>query len=102
MANLLGYRALVLFPCAPGRRELIATGWATLDDEDPALTWPIWEFSAAPDTIRSLLQLRQLAEPQPDRSTLRARGVAVIFRSHRIKVGTGSNYKVNFSPARAV
>lgn len=102
MANLLGYRALVLFPCAPGRRGLIATAWATLDDEDPALTWPIWEFSAPPDTIRSLVQLRQLAEPQPDWSTLRARGIAAIFRSRRIKVGSGSNYKMNFSPARAV
>lgn len=102
MANLLGYRALVLFPCAPGRRELIATAWATLNEGDPAFTWPIWEFSAPPDTIRSLLQLRELAEPQVDGPTLRARGVAAVFRSRRIRVGAGSNYKLNFSPARAV
>lgn len=102
MANLLGYRALVLFPCAPGRRGLATTAWTASDDEAPAFTWPIWECSTPPDTIRSLLQLCELAEPQPDRSILRARGVAAIFRARRIRVGAGSNYKVNFSPARAV
>jgi hypothetical protein len=98
MANLLAYRALPLFPSAPGRRGLATTAWVVLDDGDLALTWPIWEFTAPPDTIRSLLQLRELAEPRPDRSILRARGCAAIYRAHRIKVG---DYK-NFSPARGV
>lgn len=100
MANLLAYRALPLFPCAPGRRGLATTAWSLLDGEDLAFTWPIWEFTAPPDTIRSLLQLRGLAEPRPDWSILRARGVAAVFRARRIKVGTGSNYKLNFSSAR--
>lgn len=102
MANLLAYRALELFPCAPGRRGLATTAWALLDDEGLAFSWPIWEFCAPPDTIRSLLQLRELAQPRPDRSSLRARGIAAIFRSRRIRVGAGSNFKLNFSPARAV
>lgn len=102
MANLLAYRALPLFPCAPGWRGLATTAWAFIDEEDVAFTWPIWEFTAPPDTIRSLLQLGELAEPGPDRSPLRARGIAAIFRSCRIKVGAGSNYKLNFSPARGV
>jgi hypothetical protein len=101
MANLLAYRALVLFPCAPERRGLGATGW-TLVKKEWVFTWPIWESAAPPDTIRSLLQLRDLTEPQPDRSTLRARGVAAVFRARRIRVGAGSNYKLNFSPARAL
>jgi hypothetical protein len=98
MANLLAYRALVLFPCAPTRQGLAATGWT-----GHAFTWPIWEFPASPDTIRSLLQVRELAEPRPDRSMLRALGVAVAFRATRIRFPrTGASYKWNFSPARAV
>jgi hypothetical protein len=102
MANLLAYRALPLFPCAPGRRGLVTTAWTLVDEEHLALTWPIWEFFAPLDTIRSLLQLSELAEPEPCRSPLRARGIAAIFRSRRIKVGAGSNYKWNFSPARGL
>lgn len=102
MANLLGYRALALFPCAPGRRGLVTTSWAFVDAEISAFTWPIWEFFAPPDTIRSLLHLSELLELEPDRSRIRARGVAAIFRSRRIKVGTGLNTKINFSPARGV
>lgn len=102
MANILAYRALLLFPCAPGRRGLATTAWALIDEEDSAFTWPIWEFTAPPDTIRSLLQLGELAEPDRYRAPLRARGIAAIFRSRRIKVGAGSNYKLNFSPARGM
>ena len=102
MANILAYCALLLFPCAPERRGLSTTAWALIDEEDLAFTWPIWEFTAPPDTIRSLLQLGELAEPERYRSHLRARGIAAIFRSRRIKVGAGSNYKLNFSPARGV
>ncbi len=102
MANLLAYRGLALFVCAPTRRGLGTTGW-TLLDEEQVFTWPIWEFPAAPDTIRSLLQFRELTEPRPDRSSLRARGVAAAFRARRIRVPpTGANFKLNFSPARAV
>lgn len=102
MANLLAYRALPLFPCAPERRGLATTAWALIDEEDLAFSWPIWEFTAPPDTIRSLLQLSELVEAEPNRPGIRARGIAAIFRSRRIKVGTGSNYKLNFTPARAV
>jgi hypothetical protein len=102
MANLLAYRGLTLFPCAPGRRGLATTAWALLDDAEPAFTWPMWEFSASPDAIRSLLQLRELTEPRLDQASLLERGVPAVFRARRIKVGRGSNYKLNFSPARAV
>jgi CRISPR-associated endonuclease/helicase Cas3 len=101
MANLLAYRALALFACAPRQGGLQTTGWTLLDKEQ-VFTWPIWEFAMSPDTIRSLLQLRELAGRQVDRSRLRARGVVAVLRAHRIKVGAGSNYKLNFSPARAL
>jgi hypothetical protein len=101
MANLLAYRALALFASAPTRRGLRTTGWTLVDDRE-VFTWPIWDLSAGPETIRSLLQLQELAKQHPDRSTLRTRGVTEVFRARRIKVGTGSNFKLNFSPARAV
>lgn len=102
MANLLAYRSLALFSASAQRSGLAVTGWTTLDDE-PTFTWPIWEFPASVDTIRSLLQLRELTAPRPDGPALRARGVAAVFRARRIRFPpTGSNYKLNFTPARQI
>ncbi len=101
MANLLAYRALVLFPSAPRLGGLNTTAWSD-SGGDRVFTWPIWEQPADPDTIRSLLELRELTGPNPDHSALRARGVVSAFRARRIKVGEGPNVKINFSPARAL
>lgn len=102
MANLLGYRALVLFPCAPRRGRLRVVSWRTPPDDERAFTWPLWELPASPDTIRSLFTLPELASLRPAHTSLRARGVAAVFRARRIRVGTGANFKFNFTPARAV
>jgi hypothetical protein len=99
MANLLGYRALALFPSAPGRRGLETTGWS---GPGKFFTWPVWEHPADPDTIRSQMLLPDLGAEILDRSTLRARGIKAIFRSRRIKVGSGANYKINFGAVRGV
>lgn len=56
--------------------------------------------AASPDTVSSLLQLRELTIARPDYRALRARGVIDVLRARRIKVGAGANYKLNFSPAR--
>lgn len=101
MANLLAYRGLVFFPTGPALRELRATAWHGPEAE-PTFTWPLWEHPLPPDSIRSLLLLPELSMPTPDRAALRARGVVAVYRSRRIRVGMGSNYKYNFSPARAV
>jgi hypothetical protein len=98
MANLLAYRALVLFPSAPSRRELGTTAWCRMDDKALAFTWPIWEHPSDPDSIRSLLQLQELGEASPDRSALAERGVAAAFRARRIRV----NKYINFTPARSL
>jgi CRISPR-associated endonuclease/helicase Cas3 len=99
MANLLAYRALALFSSAPGRRGLETSGW---DDLGRSFTWPVWENPIDLDTIRSLMLLSDLGTEVPGRSVLRDRGVAAIFRSPRIKVGSGANFKINFGPARGV
>jgi hypothetical protein len=101
MANLLAYRGLVFFPTAPTQRGLVATAWSGSGDE-LVFTWPLWTHPLPPDTIRSVLLLRELAEPAPDHDALRARGIVAAYRSRRIKVGSGANFKLNFSPSRAV
>src|SRR5206468_11895818 len=50
MANLLAYRALAFFPCAPGGRGLDAAGWNG-DAELHQFTWPLWERPLSRDTI---------------------------------------------------
>lgn len=102
MANLLAYRALALFPSAPARGGLVTVGWMQGEERDPIFTWPLWSHPVDPDSIRSLFLLPELYLRMPDRVALRARGVEVTFRSRRIKVGAGANFKINFSPARGV
>lgn len=101
MANLLAYHALALFPTAPGGGRLLTTGWLEERDRD-FFTWPLWEFPADRDTVRSLLGLAELVRPRPDTALLRARGIAAVYRAERVVVGRGANRKINFSPARAV
>jgi hypothetical protein len=102
MANLLAYRSLALFPCAPTRRGLGTTAWAHVED-DRVFTWPLWEFAAAPDTVRTMLQLREFREARLDRAAIDSRGIAAVFRARRIRFPpTGSSYKLNFSPARGL
>jgi len=102
MANLLAYRSLALFPCAPTRRGLGTTAWAHVEDER-AFTWPLWEFAAAPDTVRTMLQLRELRQARLDRAALDGRGIAAVFRARRTRFPPkGASYKLNFSPARGL
>lgn len=101
MANLLAYRALALLPSAARRGGLATSGWAIVDHE-LAFSWPVWEFPASIDAVRSLVQLRDLTAARPEGPALQARGVTEVFRSRRVKVGTGANFKLNFSPSRRV
>lgn len=101
MANLLAYRALVLFPSAPVKGGLGTTAWNSID-KTSNFTWPIWEAPADLDSIRSLLQLAALSAPTPNRSGLVERGIVAAFRARRIQVGNPPLHKINFSPARGV
>lgn len=101
MANLLAYRALALFPTAPVRRGLAVAGW-NLCQDPPSFSWPLWEFPADLDTVRTLLQTPELGRERPDLMVLRARGITAVYRTHRIEVGKGVQRKLNFIPARQV
>jgi hypothetical protein len=103
MANLLAYRALGLFPCAPRDNRLLQACWSG-PKQPEAFTWPIWEQPLAILTIRSLLWHPAFGQQDisPYRSALRAMGVRAVYRSHRIAVGSGGNQKINFTPAQAI
>jgi hypothetical protein len=97
MANLLAYRSLALFSCAPTSRGLGTTAWAEVEDE-LAFTWPLWDFPASPDLVCTLLRLREMREAKLDRVALSGRGITAVFRARRIRVGK----YLNFSPARGL
>lgn len=103
MANLLAYRALVLFPCAPVRGRCVAPGW-TSTGKSAAFTWPIWEEPLTRDMIFSLLCHSAFTEVDLAhfRHELHARGVVTLFRSSRIQVGKPPLHKINFSPAQSL
>ncbi len=101
MANLLAYHALALFPASPCVGGLSVPGWRE-DGDRLTFSWPLWEHPADLDTVRSLLAMAELTLPRPDAASLRARGIAAVYRAERIEVGDGTNRKINFAQARAI
>lgn len=102
MANLLAHRSFSLFSSAPRRRKLQTAGWMKPFKGDPCFSWPIWSDYLDMDTVRSLLSYPELVRLKPDASMLFARDIVTVFRARRIRVGSGANFKVNFSPARRI
>jgi hypothetical protein len=102
MANLLAYRALALFPCAPIARGLVTAGWSG-DRVQDCFTWPLWNLPLGVHTVRSLLRHPAFAETNlaAFRPELRARGVVAVFQARRLQVGNPPLHKINFSPAVA-
>ncbi len=95
-ANRLAIEALPLFPVQPTASGLATTGF-TKDD----FTWPIWTDPVSCSTVRALLSLAEIQEPTPDRQLLAAMGIAEVFRSRRVRIGQGANFKVSFRPSRS-
>ena len=94
--NRLRIEALPLFPVQPTASGLATTGF-TKDD----FTWPIWTEPVSCPTVRALLSLAEIQEPTPDRQLLTAMGIAEVFRSRRVRIGQGANFKVSFRPSRS-
>lgn len=101
MANLLAYRGLALFPVVPSRAGLAVAGWS-VDRELWVFTWPIWLLPVTLNVVASLLRLRELTGDDLDRTAIRGRGIAAVYRAQRIQVGQGGKSKLNFAPARVV
>jgi hypothetical protein len=100
-ANLLAAFALPLFPVIPTLCGQVTTGFAPASDP-LAFTWPIWLDPLTTDSVRSLLALERLQAQTPDRSALRQLGVADVFRTRKIEVGSGLNTKLNLTSAISV
>jgi hypothetical protein len=101
-ANRLAFEALPFFPMVPAGATLRTTGFNTAQGGAHEFTWPIWTQPASAETIRSLVGLRQLQDATPSRGELEPMGIAEVFRSQRVRIGQGANFKVSFRPARAV
>lgn len=105
-ANLLAIEGLPMFPAQPGRHRLRTGGFFRPKERGswPQFTWPIWADWIGLDTVRSLLSLKELCNSEKDlpRECLRERGISEIFRSQRVRIGQGANFKVSFRPSRAI
>jgi hypothetical protein len=103
-ANLLAVHALPLLPAQPTTDGLKTTGFRYSPRAWPELTWPIWSEAIGLDTLRSLLALPDLQVPEDElnHEVLRGRGIAEVYRSARVRIGQGANFKVSFRTARAV
>jgi len=101
-ANLLAVESLPLFGSFAGRHQKLKTTGFRYEGEWPEFTWPIWTDYIGIDVIRSLLALTSLQEDQTDRTELSAIGIQEVYRSARVRIGKGANFKVSFRPAAAV
>lgn len=72
----LAFEALPLFPSVAVGRRLRTAGF---NEQNESFSWPVWEAPLTLDTVRSLLLLMG-AEGV---NTLKARGVAAVFRVQR-------------------
>jgi hypothetical protein len=97
-AYRLAIEALPFFPTAPGRRWLKTTGFVSKDGR-VEFQWPIWRDPIGVDAIRSLIGYQFVDK---EMNEIREMGIEELFRSERVRIGEGANFKVSFRPARAV
>ncbi len=100
-ANRLAVEALPLFPTSPTAKGLETVGFRYSNKQE-MLTWPMWSGALGIDMVRSLLAHGALQEDATDRRVLGALGVPEVFRSLRVRIGAGANFKVSFRPSRSV
>lgn len=97
----LAFEALPCFPTMPVDGDLKTTGFRKGRGKDE-FTWPIWTEPLNLDCVRSLLAWRRLQDEVPDRYRILAMGISQVFRSDRVRIGQGANFKVSFRAPRPV
>jgi len=85
----LAAEALSLFPVFSRFGRLRTTGFHLDESRQSWFHWPIWEPELSLRSVRSLLQLAELANPSKNEPELRTRGIAAIYRSRRHEFGKG-------------
>jgi hypothetical protein len=102
-ANFLAVEALPFFPAQPTSKGLQTTGFSK-HDRDQYLTWPVWTTPIGCDAVSSVLAIPELQQEEKrlERQSLSSRGIAAAYRSQRVRIGEGANFKVSFRPSRAI
>lgn len=85
----LAAEALSLFPVFARFGRLRTTGFHPDENRQSWFHWPIWEPELSLHSVRSLLQLRELAHPSENGRQLRTRGIRAVYRSRRHEFGKG-------------
>ena len=85
----LAAEALSLFPVFARFGRLRTTGFHPDENRQSWFHWPIWEPELSLRSVRSLLQLRELALPSENGRQLRSRGIRAVYRSRRHEFGKG-------------
>ena len=105
-ANRMAVEAMPLFPTAVRGAFALETTGFKYDTEERAtwFSWPIWEPDLGVDVVRSLVRLSSLQEPEGKirHRRLVAMGIATVYRSHRITVGSGVSMRTNFTHGEEV
>lgn len=95
-ANRLALEAIPCFPTAPTSKGLATTAFST-HDKKISFSWPIWQYPARLDSVRSLLSHPELTAHHPRRARVAPIGIVEVFRSIRI---IGNKYYGNFTPSQ--
>jgi len=95
----LAAEALSLFPVFARFGRLRTTGFHPDENRQSWFHWPIWEPELSLRSVRSLLQLSDLARPSENELQLRTRGIRSVYRSRRHEFGKG--YGI-FRPAQLI
>ena len=95
----LALEALALFPVFARFGKLLTTGFHHDERRQAWFHWPVWKPALSLRTVRSLLQLSELATPAEHMESLRRRGVRSVYRARRSEFGKG--YGI-FRPAAVV
>jgi hypothetical protein len=85
----LAAEALSLFPVFARFGRLRTTCFHPDERRQSWFHWPIWEPELSLCSVRSLLQLGELANPKENEPKLRTRGIRAIYRSRRHEFGKG-------------
>lgn len=85
----LAAEALCLFPVFARFGRLRTTAFHLDERRQSWFHWPIWEPELSLCSVRSLLQLRELARPSENELQLRTRGIRAVYRSRRHEFGKG-------------
>jgi hypothetical protein len=95
--NAMAFVGFAAFLSMPIGRSLASTGFGRGSGE---WSWPIWSPALRLDVVRSLLADATIQSETPDRAALAMRGVEVVFRSRRMKIGKPPTVQYFFSPSR--